>query len=139
MSPGPEPSPDQTLVPHGRPPQSFAAGRYVVRRNLGEGGQKVVYLVHDEALDRDCALSMVKAELLEPDDLERLRREAQAMARLGAHSNIVTVHDLGDEDGKPYLVCEYVPGASCDGTSATPVRHCRWNARLRSAQTSPGR
>ncbi|MDP9236681.1 MAG: protein kinase [Chloroflexota bacterium] len=90
-------------------PQSFAAGRYTVRRVLGEGGQKVVYLVHDEALDRDCALSMVKSELLETDDLERLRREAQAMARLGAHSNIVTVHDIGDEGGKPYLVCEYVP------------------------------
>jgi pimeloyl-ACP methyl ester carboxylesterase len=90
-------------------PKTFASGRYTVRRMLGRGGQKVVYLVHDEALDRDCALSMIRAELLEPDDLERLRREAQAMARLGAHSNIVTVHDIGEEDGKPYLVCEYVP------------------------------
>jgi len=91
------------------PRKSFAAGRYSVRGLLGEGGQKVVYLVHDEALDRDCAISMVKAELLDPDDLERLRREAQAMAHLGAHSNIVTVFDFGQEDGKPYLVCEYVP------------------------------
>jgi len=98
-----------TMVARASAQRSFAAGRYAVRRTLGEGGQKIVYLVHDEALDRDCALSMVKPELLEPDDLERLRREAQAMARLGAHSNIVTVHDIGEEDGKPYLVCEYVP------------------------------
>ncbi len=109
MPPEPAPDPEDTLVPRGAAVTAFASGRYVVRGLLGEGGQKVVYLVHDEALDRDCALSMVKTELLEPDDLERLRREAQAMARLGAHSNIVTVHDIGDEDGKPYLVCEYVP------------------------------
>ncbi|MDP9236731.1 MAG: alpha/beta fold hydrolase [Chloroflexota bacterium] len=100
---------DPTIIVGPTPLQSFASGRYVVVRPLGEGGQKSVYLVHDNALDRDCALSMVKSELLEPDDLERLRREAQAMARLGAHSNIVTVHDIGEEDGKPYLVCEYVP------------------------------
>ncbi len=89
--------------------RSFASGRYVVRRTLGEGGQKTVYLVHDGVLDRECALSIVRSALLAPDDLVRLQREAQAMARLGAHSNIVTVHDIGDEDGKPYLVCEYVP------------------------------
>src|SRR5438445_9736253 len=101
----PEPgldSSDATLAARAPAPKAFASGRYAVRRLLGEGGQKVVYLVHDEALDRDCALSMIKAELLEPDDVERLQREAQAMARLGAHSNIVTVHDIGDEDGKPY-------------------------------------
>src|SRR6202521_2131155 len=108
----PEPTADRsdpTLVSRPSAAKTFASGRYYIRRLLGEGGQKVVYLVHDEALDRDCALSMVKAELLEPDDLERLRREARGMARLGAHSNIVTAHDFGDEDGKPYLVCEYVP------------------------------
>ena len=109
MPPEPAPDPEDTFVPRGATVTAFASGRYVVRRLLGEGGQKVVYLVHDEVLDRDCALSMVKSELLEPDDLERLRREAQAMARLGAHSNIVSVFDFGDEDGKPYLVCEYVP------------------------------
>jgi serine/threonine protein kinase len=42
--------------------------------------------------------------------MARLRREAQAMARMGAHQNIVTVHDLGEENGRPYIVCEYVPG-----------------------------
>src|SRR5439155_214293 len=76
----------------------------------GEGGQKVVYLVRDEALDRECALSMIRSELLDPGDMQRLRHEAQSMARLGAHSNIVTVYDIGQEDGKPYLVSEYVPG-----------------------------
>ncbi|MDP9235907.1 MAG: serine/threonine protein kinase [Chloroflexota bacterium] len=105
----PGPDPEDTLVPRTREARAFASGRYTERRLLSEGSQKVVYLVHDEELGRDCALSMIKAELLEPDDLERLRREAQAMASLGAHSNIVSVFDFGREDGKPYLVCEYVP------------------------------
>ena len=80
------------------------AGRYLVRRVLGEGGQKVVYLVHDTGLDRPCALSLIRAELVDPDQLVRLRREAQALARLGPHSNIVTIYDLGEEDGRPYFV-----------------------------------
>ena len=99
-----------TMVLGTTQPTSFAGGRYTVRRVLGEGGQKVVYLVHDSSLDRECALAVLKTELTEPDDLARIRREAQAMARLQAHTNIVTVYDLGEEDGLPYIVCEYVPG-----------------------------
>ncbi|MCH8921178.1 MAG: protein kinase, partial [Chloroflexi bacterium] len=91
-------------------PRTFAAGRYVVQRLLGEGAQKTVFLVHDQELDRDCALSVIKVSLLEPDDLERVRREAQVMASLGAQAHIVTIFDLGDEDGNPYIVSEYVPG-----------------------------
>ena len=90
--------------------RTLASGRYMVRRALGEGGQKIVYLVHDLSLDRDCALALIKAALMEPDDRFRLQREGQAMARLGAHPNIVTVFDVGEDEGRPYIVCEYVPG-----------------------------
>ena len=100
---------DATMMASAASARTFASGRYIVKRVLPEGGQKTVYLVHDQALDRECALAMVKSELLDADDLLRLRREGQAMARLGAHSNIVTVHDIGEENGKPYLVMEYVP------------------------------
>ncbi len=109
MEQDPDSSTDDTMKAATRPAQRFASGRYMVRRVLGEGGQKLVYLVHDQALDRDCALSVIKSDFLEPEDLLRLRREAHTMARLAAHSNIVTVLDLGEEDGTPYLVCEYVP------------------------------
>ena len=110
MAPAPESEPaDATIVAGAPAERSFASGRYVVQRVLPEGGQKIVYLVHDTALDRDCALALIKTELLEPDDLERLRREARAMARLD-HPNIVTVHDIGDEDGRPDLVCQYIAG-----------------------------
>ena len=89
--------------------ETFGSGRYVVQRPLGEGAQKTVYLVHDTTLGRDCALSLLKTELLQADDLARLRREGQTMARL-THANIVTVYDISDEaEERPYIVSEYVP------------------------------
>jgi len=110
MAPAPESdSSDATIVAGVPAERSFASGRYVVRRILPEGGQKTVYLVHDTALDRDCALALSRTELLEADDLERFRREAQAMARLD-HANIVAVYDIGDEDGRPFFVCQYIAG-----------------------------
>src|SRR5712692_7515980 len=109
MSPSvPEPA-DQTMKAGVPAVRTFAGGRYVVRRALPEGGQKTVYVVHDTALDRECALALIRTDLLEPDDLERLRREAQAMARLD-HPNIVAVYDIGEEDGRPFFVCQYITG-----------------------------
>jgi predicted ATPase len=105
---------DATIVAGVPAERSFAAGRYVVRQVLPEGGQKTVYLVHDTALDRECALALIRTELLEADNLERLRREAQAMARLD-HPNIVAVHDIGEEDGRPFFVCQYITGGDLRG------------------------
>jgi class 3 adenylate cyclase len=104
------------VVPPVQPlPSSFADGRYGVERFLGEGGRKRVYLAHDTKLDRSVAVAVVKAEGLDADALARVRREAQAMARLGDHPNIVTVFDIGDEeaaDGQahPYIVSQYMDG-----------------------------
>ncbi len=107
-------SSDATMVVGVPAERSFASGRYIVRRVLPEGGQKTVYLVHDTALDRDCALALIRTDLLEADDLERLRREARAMARLD-HPNIVAVHDIGEEDGRPFFVCQYITGGDLRG------------------------
>jgi eukaryotic-like serine/threonine-protein kinase len=110
MAPAPESeSSDATIVAGVSAEHSFASGRYVVRRVLPEGGQKTVYVVHDTALDRECALALIKTDALEPEELERLRREAQAMARLD-HPNIVAVYDIGEEDGRPFFVCQYITG-----------------------------
>ena len=91
-------------------PRSFASGRYEVVCRLGAGGQKTVYIVRDTVLDRECALSLLDADELKPADVSRLRDEARALARMGAHPNVVAVFDCGDEAGRPYLVCEYVRG-----------------------------
>ncbi len=90
--------------------KTFASGRYVVQRLLGQGAQKSVYLVDDTTLERQCALAILNPALLDQKDKQRIKREAQTMARLGTQPNIVTVHDYGEEDAAPFIVCEYVPG-----------------------------
>ena len=96
-------------------PSSFANGRYMVRRFLGEGGKKKVYLAHDSLLDRDVAFALIKTEGLDAAARERVTREAQAMGRLGAHPHIVTVFDIGEEDGQPYLVLPVLAGGDVEG------------------------
>ena len=82
----------RTSTPQPSPalPASFAGGRYQVQRLIGEGGRKRVYLAHDAKLDRDVAIAVIKTEGLDADGLTRVRREAQAMGRLGDHPHIVT-------------------------------------------------
>jgi pimeloyl-ACP methyl ester carboxylesterase len=107
---GAPPELDATRVVSAAATESFGNGRYVAGRLLGEGGQKTVFLVHDTTLDRDCALSLLRTEFASAEETARITREAKTMARLAAHQNIVTVHDLGEHQGRPYIVCEYVPG-----------------------------
>ena len=97
------------------PKKSFANGRYELKKYLGEGGRKRVYLAYDTLLDRECALAVIRVDGLDADGLQRVRREAQTMGRLGSHPNIVSVFNLGEEDGQPYLDMEYM--ASGDLTS----------------------
>jgi class 3 adenylate cyclase len=96
-------------------PASFASGRYAVRRFLGEGGRKKVYLAHDEKLDRNVAFSAIKTDGLDADGVTRIRREAQAMGRLGDHPHIVTVFDTGDDEGTPYIVSQFMAGGELTG------------------------
>jgi eukaryotic-like serine/threonine-protein kinase len=91
-------------------PTSFASGRYQVKKFLGEGGKKKVYLVHDKVLDRDVAFALIKTEKLDDGTRLRFSREAQVMGRLGDHANIMTVYDMGDEKGQPYIVLPLMPG-----------------------------
>jgi tetratricopeptide (TPR) repeat protein len=95
-------------------PTSFVNGRYQVKKFLGEGGKKKVYLVHDKVLDRDVAFALIKIEKL--DDVTRVRfsREAQVMGRLGDHANIMTIHDMGEEKGQPYIVLPLMPGGDVE-------------------------
>lgn len=98
----------------GDQPTSFAGGRYVVKSFLGEGGKKRVYLAHDSVLDREVALAVIKTEGLDDTSRSRVTREAQAMARLGDHPNILPIHDLGEESGQPYMVLPYMPGGDVE-------------------------
>jgi tetratricopeptide (TPR) repeat protein len=96
-------------------PTSFANGRYQVKKMLGEGGKKKVYLAHDTLLDRDIAIYLIKTEKLDETGRTRITREAQAMARLGDHPNIATVYDYGDHEGQPYMVAPLLSGGDVEG------------------------
>ena len=63
-------------------PGSFARGRYRVRRLLGEGGRKRVYLATDTRLEREVALALIKTEGLDDAGVARVHREARALGRL---------------------------------------------------------
>ena len=96
-------------------PTSFAGGRYEVARFLGEGGKKRVYLAHDALLDRDVAFALIKTDGLDEVGRERITREAQAMGRLGAHPHIVSIFDLGEDEGPPFVVTELMGGGDVEG------------------------
>lgn len=104
-------------------PVSFVGGRYELKRPLGEGGRKRVYLVHDLLLDAEIAFALLKVEGLDEAGLARVRREAQAMGRLRDHPNIVTVYDVGEEGGTPYIVSEYLSGGSVAQLLARAPEH----------------
>jgi len=104
-------------------PSAFADGRYTVKRFLGEGGKKRVYLAHDTLLDRDVAFALIKTEGLDDAGRDRITREAQAMGRLGTHPHIVSVFDLGEEAGQPCIVTELMGGGDVESLIEKAPQH----------------
>jgi eukaryotic-like serine/threonine-protein kinase len=88
------------------------SGRYETAERLGSGGMSNVYKATDLILERTVAVKIL-AEHLSDDErfVARFRREALAVARL-IHPNIVQVYDTGKDDGRHYIVMEYVSGRS---------------------------
>ena len=85
-------------------------GRYELEELVGTGGMSSVYRAHDRMLERKVALKILHQRYGEDAEyLERFRSEARAVAQL-AHPNIVTVIDRGDDDGRQFIVFEYVDG-----------------------------
>src|SRR5437763_10134607 len=89
-------------------------GKYEVLDVIGRGGMGVVYKAVDPAIGRLVAIKMITAAIGDdPDLLKRFFREAQSTGSL-QHPNIVTVYELGDHNGNPYLVMEFLEGESLD-------------------------
>ncbi|HEY1731085.1 MAG TPA: protein kinase [Terriglobales bacterium] len=87
-------------------------GPYQVQERLGAGGMGEVYRAHDNRLQRDVAIKILRPGLLIDEGARsRFRKEALALARLN-HPNIAVVYDVGEHDAVDYLVMEYVPGPS---------------------------
>jgi tetratricopeptide (TPR) repeat protein len=113
----------QPTVPPSPEPTSFADGRYQVKKFLGEGGKKKVYLVHDTLLDRDVAFALIKSEKLDDATRSRVSREARAMGRLGDHPNIVAIYDMGEHEGQPYIVIPVMPGGDVESLIEKAPEH----------------
>jgi eukaryotic-like serine/threonine-protein kinase len=85
-------------------------GRYQLLERLGQGGMGVVYRAHDTLLERTVAVKVISAPIDRNAELrERFFREARAAGQL-SHKNIITIHDLGEHEGQPYLAMEYLEG-----------------------------
>jgi serine/threonine-protein kinase len=85
-------------------------GRYRLDAQIGAGGMSTVYRAFDTVLERQVAVKLMHRDIAHnPDQLERFRREARAVAQLN-HPHIVQVIDAGEDDGMPYIVFEYVEG-----------------------------
>ncbi|MGQ4382508.1 serine/threonine-protein kinase [Streptomyces sp. SAS_270] len=103
------------------------AGRYLLLDRIGSGGMGHVWLAHDQRLDCDVALKEIRfrnpAEGPEEHEgrIARARAEARHAAVLRSHPHVVTVHDVLEDEGLPWIVMEYVAGAE-DLRAALPRR-----------------
>jgi eukaryotic-like serine/threonine-protein kinase len=91
---------------------TLAEGRYRLERELGRGGMATVHLARDGELDRPVAIKILAGHLSGDEDFrERFVREARMAAGL-SHPNVVQVFDAGEDEGRPFIVMEYVPGVT---------------------------
>jgi eukaryotic-like serine/threonine-protein kinase len=102
--------------------ETFAGGRYKADRLLGRGGMASVYLAEDVELQRPVAVKVLSDQFAHDEEFaDRFRREAQTAAKL-AHPNIVQVYDTGEDEGRLYIVMEYIEGEGLDEVLAREGR-----------------
>ncbi len=94
------------------------AGRYLLEQPIGRGAMGMVWRAHDQLLDREVAVKeVVLSASIGADErknaYQRTLREARTAARL-SHRGVVTVYDVAEEDGRPWIVMELVPSRSLD-------------------------
>ena len=101
-------------------------GRYRIHERLGRGGMATVFKAHDPSIGRDVAIKFLHASLCqEPEYRTRFLSEARAAGGL-SHPNIVTVHDVGEIEGRPYMAMELLDGQTLSeviaGGPPQPIR-----------------
>src|SRR5262245_33272017 len=87
------------------------SGSYRIESQLGKGGMGVVYRAVDTKLNRPVAIKFLSEDLADAATRRRFQREAQVASSLN-HPHILTVHDIGEYEGRQYLVTEFVDGGT---------------------------
>jgi serine/threonine-protein kinase len=104
---------------------SLANARYVISEKLGEGGMGAVYRAHDQNLDTEVVIKVPLRAMLGDDEfVARFKREIRSLVVL-THPHIVKISDVGEWDGLPFAVMQYLPGGSLED-------------RLKRARPAPG-
>jgi serine/threonine protein kinase len=104
----------ETSGPAGAPTVPAQVGRYRILGAIGQGGMGTVYRAEDPQLQRVVALKVPRfegSERMRETAVKRFLREARAMAQV-RHPHVCPIHDVGEQDGVPYVVMEYVDGQS---------------------------
>jgi len=87
--------------------------RFRVQRHVASGGMASVWAAEDATLGRTVAIKLLAEQFLsDATAAERFQREARAAASLSSHPNVVTIFDVGEHAGRPYIVMEYMDGGS---------------------------
>src|SRR5207245_11780088 len=91
-------------------PTPRASGSYQIIKVIGEGGMGGVYLAQDKSLGRKVALKFLAAYFTKNDErLRRFEQEARAASALN-HPNILTIHEIGEADGRRFIATEFIDG-----------------------------
>lgn len=92
----------------------LGGGRYEVLGKLGEGGMGAVYRAHDRNLDTDVVIKVPHPQMLrDPEFAARFAREIRSLVQL-AHPHVVKILDVGEHEGVPYAVMQFLPGGSLE-------------------------
>src|SRR5215207_9635196 len=115
--------------------QTLIDNHYALSNLLGSGGMAEVYPAHDDVLDRDVALKVLRDQYVKLEDfVERFRREARSAAALN-HPNIVSAYDWGCTwNGSYFTAMEYVPGGTLkerilSNSPTDPDKASEWSSR----------
>lgn len=121
------PSSRETAVDQARDSVAPLPPRYRVTRRIAAGGMGMVWAAQDELLRRPVAVKVLAENLVGQERfVERFEREARMAASLCGHPNVLTIYDVGEHQGRPFIVMEYLSG----GTVADRLRGTDTPARL---------